>query len=117
MPAATRDGVRRPPEMAAGEHSASVATALWWYGYFHSASRLLLPWRVQCMLCYRHPDVPGRLDEDNFPMQKRGEDLLMPVSAPGKDGHALRILERGDILPEFGCDACTMMLPAVSSCT
>ena len=52
--------------------------------------------RVQFVLCYGHPEVPGRLDESRYPVVVLGADALVPVSvpdaageprhAPGRDG-------------------------------
>ena len=63
---------------------------------------LMLQRRVQFMLCYAHADVPGRLDEGQFPMTSLGRDVLVPVSAPDKSGQPLHMLGRGDILPVLG---------------
>ena len=60
---------------------------------------LMLQRRVQFMLCYGHDDVPGRMDEGQYPLCRLSEDMLLPVSAPGADGRPLHHLERGDILP------------------
>jgi hypothetical protein len=51
---------------------------------------------------YGHTDVPGRLDEGQFPMTGLGHDMLVPVSAPDKSGRPLHMLGRGDILPVLG---------------
>ncbi len=63
---------------------------------------LMLQRRVQFMLCYAHADVPGRLDEGQYPMLCLGADSLVPVSAPDKSGRPLHVLGRGDILPVLG---------------
>ena len=63
---------------------------------------LMLQRRVQFMLCYAHADVPGRLDEGQYPMLCLGGDSLVPVSAPDKSGQPLHVLGRGDILPVLG---------------
>jgi DNA-binding transcriptional LysR family regulator len=38
--------------------------------------------RVQFVLCYGHPEVPGRLDESRYPVVVLGVDALVPVSVP-----------------------------------
>ena len=63
---------------------------------------LMLQRRVQFVLCYGHDDVPGRLDEAQYPMVKLGEDGLIPVSAADAQGHALHKLEKGGTLPVLG---------------
>lgn len=45
--------------------------------------------RVQFVLCYGHPDVPGRLDEGRYPMVILGQDTLVAASAPDARGHPL----------------------------
>jgi len=55
--------------------------------------------RVQFVLCYGHPDVPGRLDEGRYPVVKLGDDVLQPVSAPDDSGRPLFELERSGPLP------------------
>lgn len=43
---------------------------------------LMLQRRVQFVLCHGHPEVPGRLDEAQYPMRQLSDDVLLPVSAP-----------------------------------
>ncbi|MEJ8811019.1 LysR family transcriptional regulator [Variovorax ureilyticus] len=49
---------------------------------FHACEDLALQRRVQFVLCHGHPEVPGRLDEAEFPMLRLSDDVLLPVSAP-----------------------------------
>ncbi|HVL45090.1 MAG TPA: LysR family transcriptional regulator [Acidovorax sp.] len=56
---------------------------------------LMLQRRVQFVLCHGHPQVPGRLDEAQYPMLCLSGDVLLPVSAPapgapGQPLHAVR---------------------------
>lgn len=48
----------------------------------HACEDLMLQRRVQFVLCHGHPDVPGRLDEAQYPMLRLSDDVLLPVSAP-----------------------------------
>jgi DNA-binding transcriptional LysR family regulator len=56
---------------------------------------LMLQRRVQFVLCHGHDEVPGRLDEAQYPMCRLADDRLLPVSAPqpgdaaGQPLHAL----------------------------
>lgn len=63
---------------------------------------LMLQRRVQFVLCYGHPEVPGRLDEGRYPVLQLGEDTLVPVSAVGADGQALHRIGAGGVLPVLG---------------
>ena len=64
---------------------------------FHACEDQALQRRVQFVLCHGHADVPGRLDEAQYPMLQLSEDLLLPVSAPWPDapGRALHAIEGG----------------------
>ena len=55
--------------------------------------------RVQFMLCYRHPDLPNRLDAQDYPMRRLGEDRLLPVCAPDAQGRPLYGLPSAQPLP------------------
>lgn len=55
--------------------------------------------RVQFVLCYGHPDVPGRLDEAGYPVARLGSEVVSPVVAPDASGRPLHDLARGDVLP------------------
>lgn len=48
--------------------------------------------RVQFVLCHGHPEVPGRLDDGQYPMRRLSDDVLLPVAAPGADGAPLHAL-------------------------
>jgi DNA-binding transcriptional LysR family regulator len=53
---------------------------------------LMLQRRVQFLLCHGHPDVPGRLDEAQYPVLRLSDDVLMPVTAAdahGQPRHAI----------------------------
>jgi DNA-binding transcriptional LysR family regulator len=54
--------------------------------------------RVQFVLCYGHPDVPGRLDEGRYPVVVLGADALVPVSAPDAAGEPRHAPGRGEPL-------------------
>lgn len=49
---------------------------------------LMLQRRVQFVLCHGHDEVPGRLDEAQYPMCRLADDRLLPVSAPKPEGAA-----------------------------
>ncbi len=49
---------------------------------------LMLQRRVQFVLCHGHAEVPGRLDEAQYPMCRLADDRLLPVSAPQPGGTA-----------------------------
>ncbi|CAN7193905.1 LysR family transcriptional regulator [Acidovorax sp. LjRoot74] len=49
---------------------------------------LMLQRRVQFVLCHGHAEVPGRLDEAQYPLCRLADDLLLPVSAPLPGGAA-----------------------------
>ncbi len=59
-----------------------------------ACEELMLQRRVQFVLCYGRPDVPGRLDEGRFPMVALGDDALVPVCAADRAGHPLHPLGR-----------------------
>lgn len=63
---------------------------------------MMLQRRVQFVLCYGHPEVPGRLDEAPYPMTVLGDDLLLPVTAPNPQGQPLYTLAPGQLLPLLG---------------
>ena len=60
---------------------------------------LMLQRRVQFVLCYGHPDVPGRLDDGQHPVVRLGEDAALPVSVPDGSGKPMFDLARGEPLP------------------
>ena len=47
---------------------------------------LMLQRSVQFLLCYWHPEVPGRLEASGHPMHPIGEETLLPVAAARPDG-------------------------------
>jgi DNA-binding transcriptional LysR family regulator len=47
---------------------------------------LMLQRHVQFLLCYGHPEVPGRLETSGHPMHPIGEETLLPVAAARPDG-------------------------------
>ncbi|MBB3179218.1 LysR family transcriptional regulator [Variovorax sp. Sphag1AA] len=64
---------------------------------FHACEDLALQRRVQFVLCHGHREVPGRLDEAEFPMLRLSDDVLLPVSAPqGAAGGAMHSLDAAD---------------------
>lgn len=52
--------------------------------------------KVQFVMCHVHPRAPGRLHAAAYPSLQIGADVLIPVSAVGKDGRPLHLLESGD---------------------
>jgi DNA-binding transcriptional LysR family regulator len=50
----------------------------------HSSEELMAQGAVQFLLCHHHPMAPGRLDDGAFMAADVGEDMLVPVVAPGK---------------------------------
>lgn len=55
---------------------------------------LLLESQVQFLLTHAHPNVQSALDRDNYPFVAVGEDVLIPVSAPKKDGTPQHSLDK-----------------------
>ena len=51
-----------------------------------SCEFLMFQRRVQFVLCHGHVNVPGRLDEQEYPMLLLGKDMLLPVCVPHPDG-------------------------------
>ncbi|MCT9812392.1 LysR family transcriptional regulator [Acidovorax sp. Be4] len=51
-----------------------------------SCEFLMFQRRVQFVLCHGHENVPGRLDEQEYPMLLLDRDMLLPVSVPHPDG-------------------------------
>lgn len=67
----------------------------------HACEDLMLQRKVQFVLCHGHAEVPGRLDDGQYPVQRLSDDMLMPVTAPGADGaplHALGATEAPSVL-------------------
>lgn len=58
----------------------------------HACEDLMLQRKVQFVLCHGHADVPGRLDDGQYPAQRLSDDVLMPVTAPAADGAPLHSL-------------------------
>lgn len=56
---------------------------------FQACEELMLHRRVQFLLCYGHAAVKTRLVAPDFEFARVGEDLLMPLAAPGADGMPL----------------------------
>lgn len=58
---------------------------------------LMLQRSVQFLLCYGHPDVPGRLEESGYPMSVIGQEVLLPVAAVQADGQTVwRLSSKGE---------------------
>ena len=55
---------------------------------------LMLQSKVQFVLSHSHPDARGALDREPFSSTLVGEDVLIAVSAPGKDGKPRHPLSR-----------------------
>ncbi|WP_462388299.1 LysR family transcriptional regulator [Acidovorax sp. Q11] len=67
----------------------------------HACEDLMLQRRVQFVLCHGHPDVPGRLDEAQYPVLRLSDDVLLPVSAPApaSPGQPLHAIVQQDAVP------------------
>ncbi|MFI8616969.1 LysR family transcriptional regulator [Acidovorax sp. NPDC077693] len=67
----------------------------------HACEDLMLQRRVQFVLCHGHPDVPGRLDEAQYPVLRLSGDVLLPVSAPTptSPGRPLHAIVQQDAVP------------------
>ncbi|GKT24341.1 hypothetical protein AVHM3334_14465 [Acidovorax sp. SUPP3334] len=50
---------------------------------------------MQFVLCHRHAEVPGRLDDAQYPMLRLSDDVLQPVSAAGTAGRPLHAIGQG----------------------
>lgn len=53
---------------------------------------LMFQRRVQFVLCHGHNEVPGRLDEQEYPMLRLGRETLLPVCVPHPDGTRAKAL-------------------------
>lgn len=58
---------------------------------------LLLDSQVQFLLTHTHASAAGPLDEKGYPSIEVGHDLLIPVSAPPKDGTPQHLLDKGTV--------------------
>jgi len=67
--------------------------------HLRACEDLMLQRRVQFVLCYGHPDVPGRLDEGGYPVVRLGDDVAVPVAATDRSGRALFDLAGAAPLP------------------
>lgn len=56
---------------------------------------LMLQRSVQFLLCYGHPDVPGRLEGAAYPVAVIGREVLLPVAAASHDGQPAWHLRSG----------------------
>jgi DNA-binding transcriptional LysR family regulator len=56
---------------------------------------MLLESQVQFLLTHSHTDAASTLDEQGYPSLVVGSDLLMPVSAPKKNGEPQHLLNKG----------------------
>jgi DNA-binding transcriptional LysR family regulator len=56
---------------------------------------MLLESQVQFLLTHTHANAAGTLDEKGYPSIEVGHDLLIPVSAPNKDGAPQHLLDKG----------------------
>lgn len=56
---------------------------------------MLMESQVQFLLTHAHAESVNTLDEQGYPFAVVGKDLLMPVSAPKKDGKPLHVLDKG----------------------
>jgi len=64
-----------------------------------ACEHLMTQRQVQFLLCYGHPDVPSRMDSDDFPLTRLGGDRLLPVSVPDAAGQPLFTIDRGGPIP------------------
>lgn len=53
---------------------------------YHACEDEALQRRVQFVLCHGHPEVPGRLDDAQYPVLRLSGDVLMPVCVPAAPG-------------------------------
>lgn len=67
--------------------------------HLRACEDLMAQRRVQFVLCYGHPDVPGRLDEARYPVVRLGTDLVLPVAAPDASGRPLFDLAGSKVVP------------------
>jgi DNA-binding transcriptional LysR family regulator len=58
---------------------------------------MLLDSQVQFLLAHTHANAAGPLDEKGYPSIEVGHDLLIPVSAPQKDGTPQHLLDQGTL--------------------
>lgn len=77
---------------------------------------LMLQRSVQFLLCYGHPDVPGRLEESGYPVCVIGQDALVPVCAMRADGRVPWQLADGEHTPVLGYQASSGLGRLVQAC-
>lgn len=57
-----------------------------------ACERIMLAGEVQALLCHHHPEAPCRLDPGRFESLTVGEDVLVPLCAPGREDGRSRLL-------------------------
>ncbi len=60
---------------------------------------MMLQRRVQFVMCYGHPQVPGRLDDGQYPVLQLEQERLVPVCVPDPQGQPLFAMTTTDRLP------------------
>lgn len=77
---------------------------------------LMLQRSVQFLLCYGHPEVPGRLEEAGYPVCVIGQDALVPVCGVRADGQVPWQLADGEDTPVLGYQASSGLGRLVQAC-
>lgn len=77
---------------------------------------LMLQRSVQFLLCYGHPEVPGRLEETGYPVCVIGQDALVPVCGVRADGQVPWQLTDGEDTPVLGYQASSGLGRLVQAC-
>lgn len=68
------------------EAEAAVGTVSLTADTMQACEERMLQGRANFLLCHHHPSATTRLEAKSFLSRRLGEDVLVPVSAPGPDG-------------------------------
>ncbi|MDN3986598.1 LysR family transcriptional regulator [Zwartia vadi] len=90
---------------------------------FQACAEMMSMRKVQFMLSYGHPDIPSRLDQDNYPVLTLDRDMLVPVTGIKKDKGPQYHLDSSSVIPvleynqssALGLIASTKLKPLLSS--
>ncbi len=66
---------------------------------FQACAEMMSMRKVQFMLSYGHPDIPSRLDQENYPVLTLGRDRLVPISAIKQDQTPQYSLDSTSVIP------------------
>ena len=66
---------------------------------FQACAEMMSMRKVQFMLSYGHPDIPSRLDQENYPVLTLGHDRLVPISAVKQNKTPQYSLDSTSVIP------------------